>query len=273
MNQFGWFATATFTAFGVMDDKELCCKDGGDCLSIRTGSFGTLGFYNESHLDNFLDSHKILCGTANPLMRLTGSLDLSANILYPHSIRRSDSGLKTLMFRMEVKPLGAGEVSEEDNGGCVFSGNKSDPDNWGLINKKIISRLFHARIATANSAFECCGKANHEFYICKAIKKVNSKKQLNQFQHIKKQVPKNRKRSVGLRKRLIVLTRDNYKCTKCGASPKNTPNVLLHVDHVIPWSRGGGCHIDNLVTLCDMCNLGKGNRLEIELLESALRFA
>lgn len=266
MNQFGWFATATFTAYGIMDNEEVGCDDGGDCLSIKTGSLGTLGFYNESHLDNFLNSFKILCGTANPLIRLTGSLDLSTQILYPHSIKRSDSGLKSLMFRMEVKPLGG---PEEEEPGCVYSGAENDPNSWKLINKQIVSRLFHAKVKAGNTAFQCCGKAYYDYYHCKAIRKINFNGLLNQSQNIKKQTPKKKKRSVSLRNRLIVLTRDNYKCAKCGASPKNAPNVLLHVDHVIPHSRGGSCHLDNLVTLCEKCNLGKGNRLEIELIEFA----
>jgi len=266
MNRFGWFATATFIAYGIMNNEDVHCDEGGDCLSIRTGSFGTLGFYNESHLDNFLNSFKILCGTANPLIRLTGFLDLSTQILYPHSIKRSDSGFTALMFRMEVKPLDSGDDSDS---GLVYSGAESNPDSWKIINKQIVSRLFHAKIKVGHTAFQCCGKADYTSYHCKAIKKNNFNGLLNQFENLKTQTLKKKKRSVSLRKRVIVLTRDNYTCAKCGASPKNASNVLLHVDHIIPFSRGGSCHIDNLVTLCEKCNLGKGNRLEIELMETA----
>lgn len=54
--------------------------------------------------------------------------------------------------------------------------------------------------------------------------------------------------------RFKVLTRDNYTCRYCGAK---APDVPLHVDHVLPKSRGGKDVVDNLVTACKPCNEGK----------------
>lgn len=54
-----------------------------------------------------------------------------------------------------------------------------------------------------------------------------------------------------------VFKRDNYRCLECGATNKNT---RLHVDHIIPVSQGGSDEFDNLQTLCEECNLAKGNR-------------
>lgn len=65
------------------------------------------------------------------------------------------------------------------------------------------------------------------------------------------------KRDVNLRLRFKVLQRDNFKCCACGASPSKDPNVNLHVDHIIPWAKGGETELDNLQTLCERCNLGK----------------
>ena len=59
--------------------------------------------------------------------------------------------------------------------------------------------------------------------------------------------------------RYQVLKRDNFKCCACGASPAKDPSVELHIDHVIPWSKGGKTTLDNLQTLCSKCNLGKGD--------------
>ena len=59
--------------------------------------------------------------------------------------------------------------------------------------------------------------------------------------------------------RYQVLSRDNSRCTKCGATPQ-THGVSLHVDHIVPVSKGGKTEIDNLQTLCAPCNLGKSNR-------------
>lgn len=66
-------------------------------------------------------------------------------------------------------------------------------------------------------------------------------------------------RDINLRLRFITLQRDKFKCCACGASPAKDPSVELHVDHIIPWSKGGETTIDNLQTLCSKCNLGKSD--------------
>lgn len=68
-------------------------------------------------------------------------------------------------------------------------------------------------------------------------------------------------RGINLRLRFSILKRDNFSCRKCGRSPAKDPNIILHVDHVIPWSKDGETVIDNLETLCEQCNLGKSNVL------------
>lgn len=69
------------------------------------------------------------------------------------------------------------------------------------------------------------------------------------------------KREVNLRLRFRVMQRDNFKCCICGASPAKDPSVELHIDHIIPWSKGGETVMDNLQTLCSKCNLGKSDLL------------
>lgn len=70
---------------------------------------------------------------------------------------------------------------------------------------------------------------------------------------------KNRKREPNYRMRFMVLQRDHFKCCACGASPAKDPSVKLHVDHIVPWSKGGKTEFDNLQTLCSKCNLGKSD--------------
>ncbi|MGL4668996.1 MAG: HNH endonuclease [Methanobacteriaceae archaeon] len=55
-----------------------------------------------------------------------------------------------------------------------------------------------------------------------------------------------------------VFKRDNYICVECGA--KKSDDVTLHVDHIIPSSKGGNDELDNLQTLCQDCNTAKGDR-------------
>ena len=69
-------------------------------------------------------------------------------------------------------------------------------------------------------------------------------------------------REPGYRLRFIVMKRDKFKCCMCGASPAKDPTVELHVDHIVPWARGGESTIDNLQTLCKRCNLGKSDTIE-----------
>lgn len=66
-------------------------------------------------------------------------------------------------------------------------------------------------------------------------------------------------RDPSLRLRYQVLRRDNFSCCQCGASPAKDSSVVLHIDHIIPWSKGGKTELDNLQTLCSKCNLGKSN--------------
>ena len=60
-----------------------------------------------------------------------------------------------------------------------------------------------------------------------------------------------------------VFKRDNWKCLSCGRSAKE--NIILHIDHIIPRSKGGNDNIDNYQTLCETCNIGKSNKDETDL--------
>ena len=68
-------------------------------------------------------------------------------------------------------------------------------------------------------------------------------------------------RNINLRLRFLVMKRDNFKCCACGASPAKDSSVELHIDHIIPWAKGGETVLENLQTLCSKCNLGKSDIL------------
>lgn len=65
------------------------------------------------------------------------------------------------------------------------------------------------------------------------------------------------KRDISWRCRARVLMRDGARCQLCGATPQK--GATLHIDHVIPFSKGGGNEIENLQVLCEYCNLGKSD--------------
>lgn len=80
----------------------------------------------------------------------------------------------------------------------------------------------------------------------------------NTFDNIKFKTHKT-VRNINLRLRYQVLKRDNFKCVICGRSPAKDANIELHIDHIVPWSKGGETTLENLRTLCSECNLGKSN--------------
>jgi len=57
--------------------------------------------------------------------------------------------------------------------------------------------------------------------------------------------------------RFEVFKRDKFTCHYCG---RKAPDVVLHVDHIEPVSKGGTDDIVNLITSCFDCNLGKSNK-------------
>lgn len=64
------------------------------------------------------------------------------------------------------------------------------------------------------------------------------------------------RKPISTRSRFEVFKRDKFTCQYCGAKP---PEVKLHVDHIIPVSRGGKNAKENFATSCSDCNLGKSN--------------
>lgn len=61
------------------------------------------------------------------------------------------------------------------------------------------------------------------------------------------------------RGRWEILERDNFTCVYCGLSAPDD-SALLHVDHIIPVSKGGKSYAKNLITSCKACNLEKSKR-------------
>lgn len=66
-------------------------------------------------------------------------------------------------------------------------------------------------------------------------------------------------RNINWRIRAKVLIRDNCICKMCGSSPSKNSSVELQVDHILPWSKGGETVLENLQTLCRICNVGKSD--------------
>lgn len=93
-----------------------------------------------------------------------------------------------------------------------------------------------------------------------ATPQENLAKSLDTFAISPLPLPRQRtQRDPSWRLRFLVNRRDRFTCRACGRSPANEIGVVLHVDHIIPWSKGGETVLDNLQTLCQKCNLGKSD--------------
>ena len=58
--------------------------------------------------------------------------------------------------------------------------------------------------------------------------------------------------------RYDIMKRDGFRCQICGSTAQD--GVKLHIDHIVPVSKGGRTIPSNLRTLCDRCNIGKSNK-------------
>jgi hypothetical protein len=61
-----------------------------------------------------------------------------------------------------------------------------------------------------------------------------------------------------LKLRFTILIKFKFTCQYCG---RRAPDVILHIDHVIPKSRGGTNSMGNYTVACADCNIGKGDCL------------
>jgi hypothetical protein len=71
-------------------------------------------------------------------------------------------------------------------------------------------------------------------------------------------IEKQKREQVSKRTRFEIFKRDYFTCQYCGKTP---PKVVLHIDHILPVSKGGKSDRGNLITSCADCNLGKSNIL------------
>ena len=84
-------------------------------------------------------------------------------------------------------------------------------------------------------------------------------------QHIEEQEKKKetkiyQRRAMTQSLRYDIMKRDNFRCVLCGRGAED--GVKLHVDHIIPVSKGGKTIPSNLRTLCEDCNFGKRDKYD-----------
>lgn len=63
------------------------------------------------------------------------------------------------------------------------------------------------------------------------------------------------RKTIGIKIRYSTLQRDNFKCVLCGHDASD--GRKLEVDHIVRPILGGKNTLDNLRTLCSVCNIGR----------------
>lgn len=67
-----------------------------------------------------------------------------------------------------------------------------------------------------------------------------------------------KRKGLSKRTRFEIFKRDSFTCQYCG---RQSPDVVLQVDHIQPVAKGGGNDFLNLITSCLECNSGKSDRV------------
>lgn len=151
---------------------------------------------------------------------------------------------------------------------------KNIEDVWILLGRQpkydeIKAPLSKYSAGTYDKRFGSWGKALIKF-VTYMNSELDSEKQSEQIEidnskdvSLINEIRHKTKREISDRLRFRVLMRDGFTCRKCGKSPMKEMSVELHIDHILPWSKGGETILDNLETKCMQCNLGKGNAFDV----------
>lgn len=133
-------------------------------------------------------------------------------------------------------------------------------DNLEVIWLKLGRQPFYSEIRKPNSKYivdTYCRRFGSWFKACEAF--IHYKKKDIEFIKLAKPKSIGNSRAISERLRLQIFKRDNFACRKCGRSPATHVGIILHLDHITPFSKGGENTLENLQTLCNKCNLGKGD--------------
>ncbi|MFW5853547.1 MAG: homing endonuclease associated repeat-containing protein [Patescibacteria group bacterium] len=193
------------------------------------------------------------------LKREFGSFNNAIDFLAEHL---SKKGIK-LVIRKRKDAYTKKEIFDEIEKIWNQLGHRPSVIEWQSLNPSISSQ-------SVIRHFNGWGNAFLEFIELKMGKKIedvsdSQSEVTDEFNTVKNnfKYKKENSRTIPLGVRLEVLNRDNFKCRFCGKSPAINFGTELHIDHVVPFSKGGKSVAENLQTLCKECNLGKSDKQHI----------
>lgn len=234
----GWRRALEAAGLTERIDVSNLSKSREEILALIAGTAGKLG-------KSTLTAQEYVVHTgldAGPVRRLFGSwkhaLEAAGMVPSPHSKRYTDEQCFENLLSLWTH-YGRPPQHDEMNRAPSQVGSKAYVRRWGTWRKAL--QAFVQRVNNGETR-------------AVPLENIPAKNPPPSSQPVPDRGP----REIPLALRYYALRRDNFRCVACGASPAITPGVVLHIDHIHPWSLGGATVADNLRTLCQHCNLGKG---------------
>lgn len=89
--------------------------------------------------------------------------------------------------------------------------------------------------------------------------KLEATKKLEEFMSISIWNINRRRKWIKYNTRYAILHKHWFKCCACWNKPNKDNDIVLHIDHIVPYSIGWLDTENNYQVLCHMCNCSKGN--------------
>jgi hypothetical protein len=132
--------------------------------------------------------------------------------------------------------------------------------SWALAEHLIVALAAHPTIARRDFFSQPDAlKTFRAILRDRTGRRWSEKDLLTLFDRVKADLTTHHRSKVEYGEYLKLLWQVPLRCATCGKSP---PEVVLHIDHVIPASKGGSSKRQNLQFLCAAHNLQKSNNRE-----------
>jgi 5-methylcytosine-specific restriction endonuclease McrA len=162
---------------------------------------------------------------------------------------------------LNTKPLGKRYTDEEcfENLLAVWTHYGRPPFHreMSLVPSQVGSKAYTRRFGTWTKALEAfIARVNSDTAAEPDLQPISGR----DAEMKNRQVLASEQHGIRLGLRYSILNRDSFRCVACGRSPATHLGLVLHVDHIMPFSKGGKTVCENLRSLCQDCNLGKGSK-------------
>lgn len=198
--------------------------------------------------------------TYSSLQRIIGNSEghsslMISNGIWLHTLKKTDS--LRIFLGMDNDKNWKNLLFLAENGQGLVSGNLIP----SLGYMKSVKKLIESIIIMSGDLDWLCEKFTNElgipFTYADLCDMYIFSEEYTDYIVKKNNKPKRKRTHIPKGIRHEVFKRDNYTCVECGA--KKEDGATLHIDHILPVSKGGTDEMDNLQTLCADCNLNKND--------------